>query len=104
MIYDSRYGNDPSLGPVNGAIPATSGTLTITDTSTTVDGKIIISTNQRVTLESLGHAEELILEPHSSVKVTDLNNYVVTNPSDQNKTIVLSGETTTFDDQDNLHT
>jgi len=64
-------------------------------------GTITIAPNQHIVLKTLGDTEELTLGAHSSVKVTDLNNHLFTNHTDQNKTIVLSGENTTSDDLDN---
>ena len=67
-------------------------TITFTEESRTANinispDKITIGANQRVTFESLGNVAELILGPHSSVKVTDLNHI-----------IILSGEHIAFDD------
>lgn len=60
--------------------------------------KITIGANQRITFKSLGNIEELILGPHSSVKVTDLNHKVFINNTNRDKIIILSGEDTNFYD------
>ncbi|QCS25017.1 hypothetical protein FEC77_05880 [Rickettsia parkeri] len=60
--------------------------------------KITIGANQRVTFESLSNVAELILGPHSSVKVTDLNHKVFINNTNRDKIIILSGEHIAFDD------
>ncbi|MCC8462015.1 MAG: hypothetical protein LN546_02315 [Rickettsia endosymbiont of Ecitomorpha arachnoides] len=60
--------------------------------------KITIGANQRVTFKSLGNIEELILGPHSSVKVTVLNHKVFINNTNRDKIIILSGEDTNFYD------
>lgn len=58
--------------------------------------KITIGANQRVTFKSLGNIEELILGPHSSVKVIDLNHKVFINNTNRDKIIILSGKDTNF--------
>ncbi|QWB87031.1 hypothetical protein JRD95_01096 [Rickettsia parkeri] len=78
-------------------------TITFTEESRTANinispNKITIGANQRVTFESLGNVTELILGPHSSVKVTDLNHKVFINNTNRDKIIILSGEHIAFDD------
>ncbi|AFC75150.1 hypothetical protein RPATATE_0575 [Rickettsia parkeri str. Tate's Hell] len=78
-------------------------TITFTEENRTANinispNKITIGANQRVTFESLGNVAELILGPHSSVKVTDLNHKVFINNTNRDKIIILSGEHIAFDD------
>ncbi|MFV9930165.1 MAG: hypothetical protein AB8U82_04740 [Rickettsia endosymbiont of Haemaphysalis japonica] len=78
-------------------------TITFTEESRTANinispNKITIGANQRVTFESLGNVAELILGPHSSVKVIDLNHKVFINNTNRDKIIILSGAHIAFDD------
>ncbi|MFV9891104.1 MAG: hypothetical protein AB8U54_04700 [Rickettsia conorii subsp. raoultii] len=77
-------------------------TITFTEESRTANiispDKITIGANQRVTFESLGNVAGLILGPHSSVKVIDLNHKVFINNTNRDKIIILSGEHIAFDD------
>lgn len=69
MLNDPKYGNDPSLGPVNGATPTASGTITITNTSELDEfafnigrvKSIKVAAHKYVTLKTLGNVEELNL-------------------------------------------
>jgi|GEM_PF-6389695 len=85
----------------HGTITVTSENVTTFDRNINISpNKITIGANQRVTFKTLGDAEELILGANSSAEVTDLNNHLFTNPTDQEKTVPL-GENTTTADQDN---
>ncbi|KJW03477.1 hypothetical protein REIP_1510 [Rickettsia endosymbiont of Ixodes pacificus] len=79
------------------------GTITFTKESRTANinisrDKITIGANRRVTFETIGDIKELILGPHSNVKVTDLNHKVFINNTNRDKIITLSGEHIAFDD------
>lgn len=52
-----------------------------------------VSSNYHATIETIGNAEKLILEPHSSLTVIDLDNQLFDNPSDEVIEIDLIGET-----------
>lgn len=79
-------------------IPAKDGGGTVTfEDNVNLEGAFShiarVSSNYHAIIETIGNAEKLILEPHSSLTVIDLDNQLFDNPSDEVIEIDLIGET-----------